>query len=799
MRGFRIAIMNRQNSHAYSHFSTMKKVYSYAVWVFVVFSFLVLSACTKFPPTQTPSDTPAPPTSLPQVLKTPTSIPQTPISTARNNFGDDPFQIPPLGASQSLRLRTPDPNILLKVLNIASELESAAWLKFDYGNFRGDFLTSPEARALYDFVQADLDRFYSGGFPSAGHVLTDRGFQEVVWLPPSVVWQILQAGVVDLLNQTQMKIDSGEAYTLPFFDIQPFPVELDGDASKEWILEANSTEYNVYGWIPVDQDALGVYRWIPNGLSHENQVRAQGLNMEITPDLNGDGLQDMIISFDGRFLGTQFGNVNAYAWHEGRISLLDSIRVIAQTSATNLYEVADHDGDGLLEIRTSLARSANFGCEWEQINLYRWYGSESAYVKIQEDPPDTPICNAAHALSPQSDLTVQDKIALLEVALDTLAVDESLPNAFFSLLKVHLATAYVSLGMGEQSSQVVQDLLEFSGEPFNEIVMASYQEANSSVLGFCYILNEAFYSGSFERTALQPYLDPVALFNAYGTGNVEYASIICPLDWFISNYLVNLDISETVLEPVQYLSNLGFQTIQSSSFNWDLDADMEWVAIIATNHPIVLFLDRRGESWDSTQVVNFRSFLESSQIRIVDLNADGMEEIFLLGELDNSIPVSAFPKCRSSGANAVSEVFVLENSHAVIQPLGDELLCQGQEDLEALSVDQIFNLVVRDEESGLPTLDEGRPFYAYLESLERRVLTGKEFGDSEDIDVLMSNISQENPEASGVLARLLYLKGMSFELENREELAIAQYKKLIQGYVNSPWSWLAFARIEPKQ
>jgi hypothetical protein len=79
------------------------------------------------------------------------------------------------------------------------------------------------------------------------------------------------------------------------------------------------------------------------------------------------------------------------------------------------------------------------------------------------------------------------------------------------------------------------------------------------------------------------------------------------------------------------------------------------------------------------------------------------------------------------------------------------------------------------------------------------VLSGTTMGDSEDIDVLMSNIPQDNPEAPGVLARLLYLKGMSFELQNREELAIDQYKELIRHYANSPWSWLAYARLKPEQ
>ncbi|WP_420628280.1 tetratricopeptide repeat protein [Candidatus Leptofilum sp.] len=46
-------------------------------------------------------------------------------------------------------------------------------------------------------------------------------------------------------------------------------------------------------------------------------------------------------------------------------------------------------------------------------------------------------------------------------------------------------------------------------------------------------------------------------------------------------------------------------------------------------------------------------------------------------------------------------------------------------------------------------------------------------------------------------SHLRYLLGLSFELNGEEETAVATYLDLIQQYPTSPWSWLAWARLEP--
>ena len=46
-------------------------------------------------------------------------------------------------------------------------------------------------------------------------------------------------------------------------------------------------------------------------------------------------------------------------------------------------------------------------------------------------------------------------------------------------------------------------------------------------------------------------------------------------------------------------------------------------------------------------------------------------------------------------------------------------------------------------------------------------------------------------------SHLIYLLGLNYELSGDEETAVSTYVDLIQRYPTSPWSWLAWARLEP--
>ncbi|MBK9053103.1 MAG: tetratricopeptide repeat protein [Chloroflexi bacterium] len=67
----------------------------------------------------------------------------------------------------------------------------------------------------------------------------------------------------------------------------------------------------------------------------------------------------------------------------------------------------------------------------------------------------------------------------------------------------------------------------------------------------------------------------------------------------------------------------------------------------------------------------------------------------------------------------------------------------------------------------------------------------------EDLIALINYLPPDDPEAHYLILQLTYMLGYTYEQEGREEEAIATYLALIQQAPESPWSWLAWARIEP--
>ena len=159
-----------------------------ALFVQLIISWSLCAACLSRP---------APPSSPPPLFTAsppPTASPLSPATSPTTNI-----------AAPSLH--PPDPAGLLRVLNYGIRLERDAWEQFDYGNFTGDFLTSPEARTLFDYVQADFSRYYASGIPRAGQLLTDGALDPNIWFPPRAAWTLTQAGVVDLLREAGSRLE----------------------------------------------------------------------------------------------------------------------------------------------------------------------------------------------------------------------------------------------------------------------------------------------------------------------------------------------------------------------------------------------------------------------------------------------------------------------------------------------------------------------------------------------------------------------------------------------------------------
>ena len=687
----------------------------------------------------------------------------------------------------------PSPDTLLAALDAALALEQDAWERYDYGNFRGDFLTSPEARALLAYIQTDLDRFYPDGFPDAGQILAQNRLTPPIWLPPQPVWTLVQFGLVDLINQQGIQIQDRAPIRLLDFDILPLPAELDGDPGPEWLLETRSERYNLTGWFPVERTAEGLYRRIPNGLRAENRVRGETLTWTLTPDLNRDGLPDVAAQLDAAALGTGFGYLRVYGRVAEGIRLLDEI----QTAPGEQIEIGDHDSDGLAEIQHTRPRSLNFDCQWTQIDRYRWEGETPRFVTLQEQPPDTPLCQAAQALSPIAPLPPAARAQLLESAIP--ALPAASPD-YLALLYVHLAMAYAAQGWDAQAAQTLDALERLPQDAFVAQARALWEQAGRSPLALCYALSDAAARGEPENTALAVYLTPAALFRAYGSAQKSYAALVCPLEMVVGERLGRVRIPAGERDPVGALAARGYRLAFPLRLDVDGGPSGEWFALAELERPRLLLLEMGEDGWRAGWLVAFAAPLADLRIANYGGYGDHGDEagepggLLVLATFDESTPVSAYPDCWAQAAAVVSRLVLLARTGQGYRAERETILCGSPPDLQGLAAEGVEALFP--PPPARPTLDQARAFYRYLSRLEAQLLRAEALETLRlEFEEIAKEIPPDHPDREAVVPRLLYARGMSYELAGEEQGAARLYRELIEQYPDSPWAVLARGRV----
>ena len=84
-----------------------------------------------------------------------------------------------------------------------------------------------------------------------------------------------------------------------------------------------------------------------------------------------------------------------------------------------------------------------------------------------------------------------------------------------------------------------------------------------------------------------------------------------------------------------------------------------------------------------------------------------------------------------------------------------------------------------------------------LSGLRHAILTHTDPTIPEKITQLLNNLPPDDPKIRPYINQLSYLLGYQYELSGDDERAVSTYLHLIQEYPASPWSWLAWARLEP--
>ncbi len=123
---------------------------------------------------------------------------------------------------------------------------------------------------------------------------------------------------------------------------------------------------------------------------------------------------------------------------------------------------------------------------------------------------------------------------------------------------------------------------------------------------------------------------------------------------------------------------------------------------------------------------------------------------------------------------------------------------------EPKPVDEVFPQIPSNQsESNPPTWQSllydvtGKFEWEWMNELQTAVLTQSDPDIASKITDLLAYLPTDDPEAQPYIEHLTYLLGYHYELSGDDETAVTTYLSLIRQAPNSPWSWLAWARLEP--
>jgi hypothetical protein len=271
-------------------------------------------------------------------------------------------------------------------------------------------------------------------------------------------------------------------------------------------------------------------------------------------------------------------------------------------------------------------------------------------------------------------------------------------------------------------------------------------------------------------------------------------SMICDLKYVALDQLqmASLPSSQT---PQESLLAMDFQFSFAQSANLDDDPDLEWIGILEPEAPWLVIFDAKDGQW-ATQ---FAEDLFSAPVLSMEFE---QQEVTGSDHLGIFLSVQSGPTVYSTSAGYEvllidkidQEYVIVANSFYVEQP-----------DLNNLPPD-FFNpdtdqpaILSSNWENLEGFLDEPKYIGDYIEGLTDLILAQTDPTVPEKITQLLTYLPTDDPEAQPYIEHLTYLLGYFYELSGDEETAVSIYLDLIQRYPTSPWSWLAWARLEPME
>ena len=721
-----------------------------------------------------PSATPSPTVTATPTTSSPTPKPLATISLS--NF-DEHFQI-----------AAPTLDNLLQVMVQASLAENLT---------REQRSNWSKTRLLYPLLFADISQFDTDAYPDVTYALTDSSSGFIPshypnWYPSEAHIPILMASIEQTLNQSEFNFVAGKEIREGAFSILPIQAKANGDDVRtKWLMLLESANFRRRFLLLLEQNEDGTFSILGDPIHSysylswpDNWIN----NIHTEHDLTGNEVEEIIIEMSTYYSGTGTDTTfDIFSWQNDAVIQLENISVFEIDG----FEIADLTGDGITDLQTINNHYRNFGCEWSEIDTYSWPNQVSQHIDPEDSVPDTAVCNLWQAAQPYNigrNPDKEDNYPYLLRSVTQFQEGEQFSSDLHAYALSQLAFAYLEQGLNEKARETIDQIYELPHQSSYAQYLQQH-DTTGSMIDLCRNLN--VHAQQALDTELGNYLNEAA---TYGRGYMwedPAKAHICDLRYIVLKQLQNGSLPSSK-RPTSALEEISLQLDFAHSANIDDDPELEWIGILESETPWLIVFDDVNNIWHV-------SLLDDLFYPIIALEL-GQQDVTNNGQLETLLAMSFEP---SYGA-PFHTIWVLGQGEEQLEILGSHSDFAAFPDVHQVDT-SLFNLkqteLELEPEPDWQKLDgfeiEESSIKSYVEKLTDNVITQTDPNITTKITDLLNYLPTDDPEAQPYREHLIYLLGYHYELSGAEDNAVAIYLDLIQQNPDSPWSWLAWARLDP--
>ncbi len=778
--------------------------------VLLVFCLLWLAACGADAPEVLPTATAVPPQPTATATQPPTALPSptmgvvetavvTPASSATPTFTpkaidpSTPSPFPPFQAGDNFQLRIPDSELIAQILSETLAQQQAFKALSDSSK---SAVLEAEFASLFSLIDRDITHYYPHGFADSETVVKEP--HESDYLSFGSIRAIWQAYVLQALNDNKIILSDQTTIEIPYAHLTPWEIERKLGGDPAWLLfvvpdfQGNKPLF-LPGLLPVVRQSNMEYALFPNNFSRA--YFPEYTNILTDYDLTGDGQQDIIIDIGSEAGGVMAHRLEVYSWEASSIVQLANIYADnGKYTDSPRVEIGDYNEDGFSDIRITHQKWMDLGCQYEEVELYSWRGTEPQYTQTS-NLADKPECDAARAitqnlssqsiyigdviLSPEN-LSVDERITMLDRSLANTTIETAPFVDYIALLRLHLAMAYQSKGENELALATMASIHDLPQTEFSTAIQNIFLATDEDLVASCRLMYQDEWFRSLDMNANDDLLAQLGMLRNYGYPTTALQRRMCPFPMVIAGLLERLSLPVSLSPEAAFAAN-HIEILFQHEFNIDDDLENEWLVIVEPAAPQVVILDAVDDTWQLYRLAELIPPVTDIQVQAITDTLDG-SPLLLLQATQNIY--SWF--CWGDQQTDILTIGLSEGVHGLV----DHTIACADESLPLRS-DSLDNSFF---ESPVDFF-----YNQQINQIEEMILAGERpFPDLQnELNDLIDKLPNDTPSHQMMHNRLLYLSGLTYELAGDNNQAVTTYLSLIRQAPNSPWSWLAWARLEP--